>query len=314
MITALDAVGAENCVWFFDFECENFTQSGKKIYYKANDLTQGNFIQKVVSSFDSRYEQSDLYSGSQIVETNSSIVTNYATYMYSMNACTVIWSDSGTTQSEFKSATKKLAEFMGSFILEAVREPVVATSADLKPQTKQVVWKGNTTNNYLTLSSGCEPMWVSCYKQKLYGVYNVTLNGFVTVDSDYETIIRVRPILYQKNSPTDDYDSRSSNNIFDIEMNIPEGVSVIPFSSVLSCKYANPYASSANAEVGAVIAAACPDDVKVTSISYTINAIPSDARNSVEVLTPPGWATDYTDSDTTPVFNVIYPKMYYDVI
>ena len=190
----------------------------------------------------------------------------------------------------------------------------MATSADLKPQTKQVVWKGNTTNNYLTLSSGCEPMWVSCYKQKLYGVYNVTLNGFVTVDSDYETIIRVRPILYQKNSPTDDYDSRSSNNIFDIEMNIPEGVSVIPFSSVLSCKYANPYASSANAEVGAVIAAACPDDVKVTSISYTINAIPSDARNSVEVLTPPGWATDYTDSDTTPVFNVIYPKMYYDVI
>lgn len=314
VISLIDILSSEKCVWFCDFESENFTQSGKKIYYKANDVTQGNVIQEIVSKFDSRYEQTDLYSATQFIETNAPIATNYATYMYDMNSCTVVWSDSQTSQGAKDEATLKYIKFIGTFLLAAAEKCIVTKNSAPKPVTKQIVWRGNADSDCFTLAPACTPMWVSGYKQRLLGVYNVMLNGILTVDSEYETKVRVKPILYQKNSPTDDYEQRFSNSTFDTETTVSEGLNVIPFSSVISCKHSNIPASSAHAEIGAVIAAACIKDVKVISVSYTLTAIPSDGRNAVEVLTPPGIASDYTDENTTPVFEVKYPEMYYDEI
>ncbi len=314
VISAVDMLSAENCTWFFDFECEDFSQSGKKIFYRANDVTQGNFIRKAVLKFDSSLEENDIYSGSQLVESNAPIATNYATNIYGMNACTVVWSDSNLTAAKTDEATEKFAKFIGSFILDVTKEPIVPSWADLEPVTKHILWKSSSDNKKITLSSLCEPMWLSCYKQNLYGVYNVTLNGFVTVESDYETIVRIKPVLYQKNSPTDDYDNRFVKNNFDVESNVIVGKNVIPFTSVLSCKYSNGLDSSFNTQLVAVIAAACPKPVKVTSFSYTINAVPSDCKNSVEVLSPIGSASDYTSENETPTFNTEYPDMFYDVI
>lgn len=314
VISAIDTVSAEKCVWYFDFECDNFDDVGKKIYYRANDVTRGNEIRKMASKFDSRYQQTDIYSATELVETNAPIATNYATGFYCMNACTVVWSDSADIQSEYDKSTVKYISFMGTLIFDAAQKCIIANNPDPAPFVRQIIWKAKNTTDYAEIGSSCSPMWVSGYKQMLNGVYNISLNGYITIDSDEPAIARVRPVLYQKNSPEDDYEKRFSNNLFDVEINIPEGKSIIPFSSVLGGKFSNRADGENCTELGVVIAAACSESAKAVSISYTLTANPSDGKNSVEVLTPPGWAMDYTDENTIPAYEIVYPQMYYDIL
>lgn len=314
VLSLIDIASSEKCVWYFDFECENFDRTGKTIYFKSNDWAQGNEICRIVSKFDSRYEQSDLYSGTEFIDSNAPIATNYATYLYNLNACTVVWSDSAYSQAEKDISTRKYVSFMGSFFLEAAKKCIVTRNPEPKPIVKQFIWDGNDKTDYITLSASTEPMWVSCSKHRLTGYYNVTLNGYVTVEAENETKVRIKPVLYQKNSPTDSYDARSEKFDFDSEATVHQGLNIIPFSSVLGCKYSNYLFDAVNTDIGVVIAAASGKPVMVTGISYTINAVPSDGRNSVEVLSPTGVASDYTDANNTPVFEVKYPEMFYDVV
>lgn len=121
-------------------------------------------------------------------------------------------------------------------------------------------------------------------------------------------------MIYQKDSFADDYDDHFYDDFFDVETEVPAGTSVIPFSCVFGGKYSNLGNNNICSDICAVIAAASPHNVEVTEIAYTFNAVPSDGRNAVEVLVPPGKASDYTDEYSLPSFRVEYPEMYYDVI
>ncbi len=314
VISLMEMISGEKCVLYCDFESENMDRIGKKVYIKSNDMTQGNEIYRMVSKFDSRLPLSDPYASSEFVETNAPIATNYATYMYSMSACTVVWADRFISPNSVAESTLKYIKFMGTLLLEAATSCVNSKNPQPKPVTKQVVWRGDTKENYVTLTTSIEPMWVSGSKHRLTGNYNVTLSGHIIVDAQEETKVRVKPVLYQVNSPTDDYQKRLVTSVFDSESTVREGFNIIPFSSVLGCKYSNYLSDAVNTDLGAVIAAASGKPVNVIAISYTINAVPSDGRNAVEVLSPTGLASDYIDENNTPVFEVKYPEMYYDAI
>ena len=314
VISLLDIADGEKCVFYFDFESDKSQYVGKKIYLKTNDMTQANEVCRIISKFNSRYNQSELYLGTEFVETNAPVATNYATYMYSLNACTVVWADPFLSPTLVDATTLEYIKFMGTVFLESAKLCINSKNPEPKPVIKQVVWKGETENDCITLSTSVQPMWVSCSKHRLTGNYNVTLSGYITVDSDYETKVRVKPVLYQVGSPTADYEKRFSTLFFDSEATVHEGLNMIPFSSVISCKYSNYVNEAINRNLGAVISAASGKPVKVIAISYIINAVPSDGRDAVEVLSPAGVASDYTDENNTPVFKVKYPEMYYDAI
>ncbi len=314
VISLLDIVSGEKCAFYCDFESDRTQSIGKKVYIKSNDMTQANGICRMVSEFDSCYSQSELYAGTEFVETNAPIATNYAAFMYSMNSCTVVWADPYTAPSSVDAATLKYIKFMGTLFIESAKSCVNTKNPEPKPVTKHIAWRGDRQNDFITLSASIQPMWVSCSKHRFRGNYNVTISGHIIVDADCETKVRVRPVLYQENSPTDDYEKRLSTVDFDSEATVREGFNMIPFSSVISCKYSNYSNNAINKELGAVITAASGSPVNVIAISYTINAVPSDGRNAVEVLSPTGVASDYTDENNTPVFEVKYPEMYYDAI
>ena len=314
VISHLDIASGEKCVFYFDFECENTGRIGKKIYIKSNDMAQCNEIIRMVSKFDCGYSQTEFYAGTEYVETNAPIATNYAAYMYSLNACTVVWDDPFVSQESVDRATLKYIKLMGTLFIESAKSCINTKNPAPKPVTKQVVWRGNAREDYVTVPMTISPMWVSGSKLTLEGNCNVSLSGHIIVDAQEETNVRVRPVLYQGNSPTDDYDTRLTSELFDTETTVREGLNTIPFSSVIGCKYSNYLSDSVNTELGVVIAAASASPVKVIAISYTVNAVPSDARGAVEVLSPTGQASDYTDRYNTPVFEVKYPGMYYDAI
>ncbi|MBQ8784287.1 MAG: hypothetical protein IJZ57_11015 [Clostridia bacterium] len=313
VISLIDVLSEEKCVLHCDFECGNFSDVGKKVYYKANDITPCNELHDTVSKFDTRYEQTDLYYSTEFIETNAPIATNYSTYLYGINACSVVWSNARFTTSAMNEATLKYIKFMGTLLLDSAKKCISANRPKTGTVTKHIAWRGNTETDYVALTSSCTPMWVSGYKQRLKGNFNVTVNGFIIVDSEYETKVRVKPLLYQKGSPTDDYEQRFATQVFDSEQTMHQGLNTIPFSSTISCKYSNIYGGICR-ELYTVIAAASGKEVKVIAVSYTVTAIPSDGRNSVEVLSPTGLASDYTDENTMPVFEVKYPEMYYDAI
>ncbi len=314
VLVAMDLLSQENCVWYLDFECDKADYRGKKIYYKSNDIMQGNVIKEITSKFDSDYDISDPFSATHIVETNAPIATNYATNIYSLNACTVVWSTSSLVSNSLEDATLKYIRYMGNFILEAAKKCINAENPEPKPLLKHILWRSTGDTDKITLDRTSKPMWVSGYKQRFYGVYNIALNGHIKVSAQEPSIIRIKPIVYQDNSVVDDYDSRFNSGYFDVETEIPEGVSVIPFSCVFGGKYSNLAGNNISADIGTVIAAACPQGATVTEIAYTINAVPSDAKDSVEVLTPIGLASDFVDKNNLPSFNIVYPEIYYDII
>lgn len=314
VISLIDVLSGEKCVFYCDLESDAAQNIGKKIYIKSNDLAQANEISSMVAEFDSRYAQSELYAGTQYVETNAPIATNYATYMYALNACTVVWADPYNAHSLVDEATLKYIKFIGTLLLEGARSCINVKNPESKPIAKQMVWKGNAKDDYVTLSMQIEPMWVSAGKHRLTGNYNVSLNGHIIVDADEDAKVRVRPVLYQVNSPSDGYSKRFASAVFDSEATVHKGLNIIPFSSVIGCKYSNYLPDAVNTDLGAVIAAAAESPVNVIAISYTLNAVPSDGRNAVEVLSPTGRASDYTDENNLPVFEVKYPEMYYDAI
>lgn len=189
VLTVIDTASYEKCVWHFDFECENEAYRGKKIYYKANDITGGNVIQNMTSKFDSRYETNDPFATTHIIETNAPIATNYSTNIYCLNACTVVWSTSYLVGGSIEDATKKYIKYMGVFILDAAKRCINTRNPEPKPLLKHIVWKSTDEADKIELESACKPMWVSGYKQRYFGLYNISVNGHITVKAQDDAIV-----------------------------------------------------------------------------------------------------------------------------
>ena len=310
-LSMVESLISENLVWVFDFESDANISSGKKIYYKANEAVDINFISRAVNKFNSAYGYGNSVTLTEFIESNAPIATNYASIAYNLDACTVIWPDdhsAGVIDRE----TIQYADFIGNLLFETAMNSGTLKENRFKPFTKHVMWRSRSDDDCFSVKSSAAPMWISAYENRVDGVCNVSMNGYVIVEAEEVSRVRIKPILYQKNSPTDDYETRFNSNIFDIEINVNAGINVIPFNSVLSCKHSN--IINTPSYLCSVIAAACTKPVKITGFSYTLNIIPSDERNAVEVLVPTGLVSDYTDENTTPVFAVEYPKNFYDIV
>ncbi len=313
VLNYMDMCGSENLIWMIDFESNGFTSNTKEIYYKANDAVQANFINKVVSKFNGAYVDGDKNVFTEIIETNAPIATNFATQAYNINAVTVIWSDKDYIGSMKNKETITYMDFIGNFLLETAKNSDIVCVDEAKPITKHIKWRSTGANDCFVTNSSMSPMWISAYAQDLYGVFNATLSGYVIVEASEETSVNIRPIMYQKKSLTEDYEHRFNDEAFDIEIKVPVGISAIPINSVIGCKHSS-YIATQSSSLITVLAASSEKSVKIIGFSYTVNAIPSDGRNVIEVLSPSGKVSDYTSELDRPIFIVERPELYHDII
>ncbi len=310
ILSMLDFLQEEKISWMFDFESEPMSVTSKKIYYRANDVTQVNKLLSAVS----KYDCADSSSITELVGSNAPIATNYATLAYGVKGCTVFWSDYNYSGSITDPIISRYAEFIGNLFAEAAQTDDVHEIYKLRPVIKNVLWKSSGDNDYISVSTQMTPMRISLWKNHFYGKYNISLNGYVTVESDVATTVTVRPVLYQENSLTDDYSHRSTQDIFDVTASVHPGINVIPISSVISCEYSNPLGSYNPSRVAAVVEMKSEQSVNFKGFSYVITAVASDEVNSVEVLSPQGMASDYIQENEIPTFKIEYPEMFYDQI
>lgn len=294
----------ENLIFHLDFESESL-DFDSIFYYKANGLTEGNFIKAFADYFDSFCVDSDF--SFAVCETNAPIVTNYTHDTLSLNSSTVFLSESDDTQS-----IKTYAELVGNLCYQAAINCFENKNCVPKPMNKYVSWRSSEDEDTFELTSEMNPMWMSAYYQPTYGVYNVSLNGYVIVEASVDTDITVRPVLFQQNSPAENFDTKSNEGIFDISANVSSGTTVIPFSCVMGSKYSN-NSDSLPGETGVVIMAK-GENIKIKGFSYNLTFLPSDEKDSIEVLSPTGLVSDYTSAEDTPLMNKLYPKTFYDVI
>ena len=196
--------------------------------------------------------------------------------------------------------TEKIAACVGRMVLSSIEKDCVSRTA--QPFVKHIFWHSKAKNDVFSLDGDMRRLFISSYTAELNGSYNITVNGIVKVKSALHSRLRIRPVLYQSDSDAD-FEKRSALTDFDVETYINAGVSVIPFSSVISV--GGDDATKMPLKLGFVITASGAGDI--TGFSYTLSAVPSDSACGVEVLTPQGIVSDYRDESEPPLFLIKYP-------
>ncbi len=307
-LSTIETLLEENLIWAFDFESQILNSNTKKIYYKSNYAVDINFLNQAVNKYNSGYRTGSSVRNSEYYESQTPIATNYANLAYGVNACTVIWSFSGELVNEY-------ADFIGNMLYEIAYNSSTLKKASLMPIVKHIAWRGVFSNNdYYSTTTSMTPLWISAFKQRVLGVYNVRMSGYVLVEAEKNTKFRVKPVLMQNNTQSENYDLRFNNDDFDVEVTTNVGVTAVPFETVMRCHYSNGLNTSNASLLHSFIATASQSSVKVIGFSYTVSLTPSDEMNSVEVLSPTGKIADYSDLNNTPFFTSKYPEWFNDII
>ncbi len=313
-LNVLENVLNDNLIWVFDFETNSQSSIAKKIYFKANYRNEMNLINEAVNKFNSKYSSSASVRNVEYYESQAPIATNYTSFAYNKNACTIMWSGDSNENVNVDNILS-YSDFIANITYEVAKKSGEIKSIPSKPIVKHIMWRGSVEDdNFYKTTMSITPVWISAHKQVLFGNYNVHMTGYAIVESEKNTKARIRPILTQGNSPTDDIDTRLTNYDYDVEITTNVGVNVIPFDTVFKCNYTNGSNTSNPSLLYSLISAASQLSVKLTGFSYTLTFIPSDEKDSVEVLTPPGKVSDYTDRYNTPIFEQKYPKLFHDII
>ncbi len=300
----LEELTGENLIYHLDLESERLDGFQKVFYCRADSDNEVNSLIAFTEFFDSCItEESGL---SAVTQTNAPVATNYSSDTFGVNGCTLMLDDTDDTAS-----VKRHVELIGNLMFFAVKTSCINKAHPPKPILRHIAWNSSDNDDYYQVTPGLKPMWISSFSQELDGAYNVLFDGYVIAEATDDTPLTVRPVLYQQNS-AEDFEEKRNENIFDVTVNLKMGTHIVPFSCVM--KTTGSYASSVfPGKLGAVISVGGLS-VKIKGFSYDISCIPSDGKSSVEVLTPLGNASDYTSADDTPVFNLKYPKAYYDTI
>ncbi len=123
--------------------------------------------------------------------------------------------------------------------------------------------------------------------------------------------MKINPVLYQVNSTELDFEARRDAADFTQELELTAGAHIIPISSVLQAFY-NCYNFSDDCKYSEevfftiMLGTSAAGKAKVTAFAVTLEAIPSDIAEPVEISSPIGLCSDYS-ADDIPTQKVIYP-------
>lgn len=293
-----------------DFHVDSYTAAGKNIFYprfKDNCLRA---LTEFVNRFNFEAEDGTKTKGI-LAASLSPTLSNYLADTYGINSCEAVWPDELYGGMYSDANYTKFKEFIGNLLYTVAKNSSFTCRCGAQPFIKYIAWKSSDDAFAVPQSSVPSVMGISNYSLSLSSPCILNLQGFVVLNVVSPCTVKIKPLLYQMNSPEQDYSQRSLDTTFMLELSLESGIHVIPVSSVLQAYYTsyNPsvhvcYCEDVTAALA--VCASAASAVTVDAYTLTLSGIPSDMGKPVEISTPIGASSDYSAVDI-PTQQMVYP-------
>lgn len=293
-----------------DFHVDTDTESGKSIFYprfKNNCLSA---LTKFVNTFN--YEaESGAASKGILAATVKPSISDYLADEYGINTCEAVWHYRLFGGNYSNENYTKFTEYIANLVYTMAKNSSFTCKCGPAPFAKYIAWRSTDEAYGILNSSTPKKIGISDYELSLDTPCILELRGCVVLNVTTPCTVKINPLLYQVNSPEQDYDDRTTNSPFMLELPLTAGTHVIPVNSVLQAFYTSYNATSKlkYCENVCVSLAVCADTASAAEVkAFTLNivGIPSDTAKPVVISTPMGRPSDYTDEDV-PVQQIVYP-------
>ncbi len=280
--------------------------------FKGTCLTE---IRKTIARFN--YEEkneNDILLKTVIAPSINPTFINYLAEEYGINTCAVTWSAINYGMSESNLSITKFTELIGNMLYTMAKNSSYTLRGRAAPFTKHFYWKSKNSADVFAISSISElqKVPISTYELRLATPCVVTMSGYVIIKVTSACTVKVNPVLWQADSPEQDYADRVAADGFTVELPLTVGTHVLPLNTVLQGYYSDNNGLSDTCYPEKVrftlaVSASAASSAKVVGFSATLNAVESDLAKPVEISSPMGSAGDYTDADEVPTQEIVYP-------
>lgn len=310
LIDFVEEICSDKLCAAIDFHLDTDTEAGKSIFYprfKDNCLS-------ALTDFVNRFNY-EATSGTQskgvLAASVNPTFSNYLADEYGINTCESIWHYLLFGGLNSSANYVKYLEYMVNIVYTMAKNSSFTHMRAEAPFVKHIAWKGGDEPYGIPQKTAPEEMGISNCSLSLKSPCILTMQGTVVIYASSDCTVKIRPVLYQVNSPEQDYDTRLYDTTFQQEIELFAGTHIIPISSVLQAYYTShneipqlKYCEDVRMSIA--VCASAASAAQVTAFSVTLTAIPSDCGKPVVISSPTGSASDY-DSDETPVQELIYP-------
>ena len=280
----------ENLIFAVDFSLNDTGPLSKIIIFSKNGGEK--YLMKTVEKFDRNYSEN----GTTVFVKSENGFAGFASETLHADSCGIEWNEND-------SDSEKFIDFLKRIVVSGIIHNDSCGAEPSKSFTKHIMWRSSAPDDVFALDSDIRTLWISLYKTKLDGFYDVALSGYALIKSQNGGRIVLRPVLYQENV---DKMTRFADPAFDTECTVNPGISSVPMNSVIYGNYSNEDALSQlyPSKLGAVLRSkAVQGDAEIIGFSYTLSAVESNGSNT-EILVPQGLAADYESEENPPVFMV----------
>ena len=273
---------------------EDISPCGKKLIFSQSSDEEN--LLKATAKFDCLCDESDSEKSTVVLNQTTDGFADFMSERNHANSCTIVWNSENSDAAKFQ-------RYLNGLISAAITQESYAGIDLPEPFTKHVFWRSSSADDTFTLESSMKKMWISLYKTKLNGSYDITMTGYVLLKSENGGRVCVRPVMYQENV---DENLRPNDSSFDVECDITAGVSSVLMNGVIYASYSNEndQTSAYPSDFASAIFGKVTDgDAEIIGYSYTLNAVPTNG-NKTEILVPQGLVSDYETEQMPPLFAV----------
>lgn len=313
VIKYLETIKNDKLCAALELHTNNITYAGRTIYYTRQHANCATALADLVNNFNYNYTYSDYTDKAILAASNNAYLSDYIADTYGINSCQLVWTTNLYGGAYTNYCITKYTEFIGNAIRVMADNSRFIPRRMPQPFIKHFSWKKSSDSDVFTISStdSLEKMPISSFKLALDAPYNISLNGYVRIETSEACTVKINPVLYQVFSGELDYKTRRDATQFVQELTLTAGTHIIPIASVLQAFYSC-YNFSDDCKYSEEIfftlmfGASVANKAKVTAFAVTLEATPSDVAKPVEVLSPIGLCSDYS-ADDIPTQKVSYP-------
>lgn len=309
----LEKLSADKLCAVMELHTVNNMYSGRVVYYPRFQKGCATRLANFVNNFNRELSSNDDADEAIFAATNTSQLVNYAADTYGVDACQLVQTTNlyGGTYTNY--SLTKYTEFIGNAILSLAKSGRALPKREAQPFLKHISWKRSAQDDAFEITAVDElaKMPISAYELKLDSPYLVQLSGYIELELSQSCTVKINPVLYQKNSPEQDFSTRAADTTFAQELVLAKGTHIIPIATVLqgfysSYNYSSTYQYCTEVCFVLMLSASVSGAASVNSYAATLGAIPSEAEIPVEITSPIGLSSDYGSEDV-PTQELKYP-------
>lgn len=238
----------DNFVASIDLHTITTIDAEKVLYYPRFQSNAINELARVVKNYQSELDNNREIFSSSTVPTFS----NWIGYITGVNACNPEWNNTVYGGSRNAFLMRKHVEWIGNIIIALAKSEKAMTPSIGEPFSQMLIWNRDTSlgdeedsnrmsgkGHRVLKSENYNSFTSSQFYLDVDQEYIVDISGHVQVMVEKDCTLHLEPLVYQKNSPEQNYSVMTKEGRFEEVITLPVGTHYIPIKAMLQGFHTN---------------------------------------------------------------------------